>query len=151
MESSHDIYRRIPHRPPFLWVDRIIRLEGGSIETEKKIPTDLDIFRGHYPDYPIMPGVLLCEAIFQTGALLIGELLSTKETAGPTIPVLSRINNAKFKREVLPGDTIRMEVIFKESVGAAWFFRGKAFVGSQVAVTVDFACMVKDAKSADNR
>lgn len=146
MDSKSDIYARIPHRPPFLWVDRIVRLQDDCIETEKKIPTDLDTFKGHYPDYPIMPGVLLCEAVFQSGALLIGELLATKAEDHEAIPVLSRISNARFKRQVLPGDTIRMKVTLKENLGTAWFFKGKVLVDSQVAVAVDFACTVTTGK-----
>ena len=70
---------RIPHRPPFLWLDRVLELTGESIRAEKTIPADLDIFKGHYPDYPLMPGVLLCEAVFQAGALLVGELLKGEQ------------------------------------------------------------------------
>jgi len=69
--SEEEIYRAIPHRPHFLWVDRIVARTTGTIETERDIPENLDIFVGHYPDRPIMPGVLLCEAIFQSGALLL--------------------------------------------------------------------------------
>ena len=68
------ITERIPHRPPFLWLDRVLEVSDESITAEKKIPRDLDLFQGHYPDYPLMPGVLLCEAVFQAGALLIGEM-----------------------------------------------------------------------------
>ena len=65
----------IPHRPPFLWIDRIISYEEGTMVTEKTIPEDLDIFKGHYPEHPILPGVILCEALFQTGALLIARMM----------------------------------------------------------------------------
>ncbi|NNK94889.1 MAG: beta-hydroxyacyl-ACP dehydratase, partial [Desulfobacterales bacterium] len=61
----------IPHRPPFLWVDKIIETTKDSIVAEKRVPENLEIFKGHYPGHPLLPGVLLCEAIFQTGALLI--------------------------------------------------------------------------------
>ena len=72
---------------PFLWVDKIVFFEGETIVTEKTIPTDLDIFKGHYPDSPIMPGVLLCEAIFQSGALLIGKIQKNKRPTSNVIPV----------------------------------------------------------------
>ena len=74
MDSFEEISSLIPHRAPFLWVDKIISFAGDTIVTEKTIPADLDIFSGHYPGNPIMPGVLLCEAIFQSGALLIGKM-----------------------------------------------------------------------------
>ena len=133
---------RIPHRPPFLWLDRVLELDDESIRAQKTIPADLDIFKGHYPDYPLMPGVLLCEAVFQAGALLIGELLKDDlEISG--VPVLTRINGAKFKREVLPGDTIEIRAALKEQLGSAWFLKGSVRVGGKVAVLVEFACALK--------
>jgi len=133
---------RIPHRPPFLWLDRVLELTGESIRAEKTIPADLDIFKGHYPDYPLMPGVLLCEAVFQAGALLVGELLKSEQDRSG-VPVLTRINGAKFKREVRPGDTIEIRAALKEQLGPAWFFKGSVRVGGKVAVQVEFACALK--------
>ena len=75
MGYNPDIYEAIPHRPPFLWVDSIISFDAKTIITEKFIAPDLDIFAGHYPAYPIMPGVLLCEAVFQSGALFMAKML----------------------------------------------------------------------------
>ncbi len=142
------IEETIPHRPPFLWLDRVVELTGQEIRAEKYLDPDLDIFRGHYPDYPLMPGVLLCEAVFQAGAVLIArtsEDARTSEESGPAVgvPVLARIQGAKFKREVRPGETIAIEVKIKEKVGPAWFLRGVVRVGAKVAVQVDFSCMVK--------
>ncbi len=136
------IISRIPHRPPFLWLDRIVELQGESIRAEKHIGADLDVFKGHYPDYPLMPGVLLCEAVFQAGALLIGELVKDgKAVTG--VPVLTRILGAKFKREVRPGDTIEIRATLKEQLGPAWFLKGSIRVGGKVAVQVEFACAMK--------
>ncbi|MCI5161283.1 MAG: beta-hydroxyacyl-ACP dehydratase, partial [Candidatus Electrothrix sp. AX5] len=112
------------------------------IRAEKLLPTDLDVFQGHYPDYPIMPGVLLCEAVFQAGALLIGETLrGEQEIKG--VPVLTRIIGAKFKREVGPGDTIEIQAALKEKVGPAWFMKGSVRVKDKIAVQVEFACALK--------
>ena len=139
-DYSAEIYRRIPHRPPFLWVDRIIEFTGDSILTEKHIPEDLDLFAGHYPDHPLMPGVLLCEAIFQSGALLISKLTEDSNTADRKIPVLTRIINAKFRKEVKPGDLTKIAVKFKEQVGPAMFMKGSLKVDGKTAVQVEFAC-----------
>ena len=139
-DCTEEIYRRIPHRPPFLWVDKIIGQTGDSIETEKLIPVDLDIFAGHYPDHPIIPGVILCEAIFQSGALLISSLIGNEDIPTGQVPVLTRIIGAKFKREVKPGDTINMQVQLKERVGPAWFMKGRLRVAGKTAVQVEFAC-----------
>ena len=147
MGSNPKIYEAIPHRPPFLWVDSIISFDSTTIVTEKHIAPDLDVFEGHYPDYPIMPGVLLCEAVFQTGALFMAKMMQesghTHEN-GRGKPVLTRIKGAKFKREVKPGDTIRMHVTLDEKFGNAWFFRGKVLVGNKTAVKVDFGCAITD-------
>ena len=140
---------RIPHRPPFLWLDRILSISESGIVAEKIIPEDLELFKGHYPDYPLMPGVLLCEAVFQAGALLIGESLRSDEDGinGDMLkgmPVLTRILGAKFKREVHPGETIEVQASLKERIGPAWFLKGSVRVHGKVAVQVEFACAVKN-------
>jgi 3-hydroxyacyl-[acyl-carrier-protein] dehydratase len=141
---------RLPHRPPFLWLDRIVEISGDAVVAEKTIPEDLDIFNGHYPDYPLMPGVLLCEAVFQAGALLVGDLQKkndrcAQEESFRGMPVLTRILGAKFKREVLPGDIIEIRAFLQEKVGPAWFLKGSVRVHGKVAVQVEFACAMKGA------
>lgn len=149
MDYNPDIYGAIPHRPPFLWVDSVIASDSGTITAEKFISPDFEIFQGHYPGRPIMPGVLLCEAVFQTGALFMARRLEGSEmhpTSGKRkIPVLTRIRNAKFKREVKPGETIRMHVSLAEQIGNAWFFKGKVTVGDDTAVKVEFGCTLVEA------
>lgn len=145
-QNTAFITSRIPHRPPFLWLDSIISLNDDEIVAEKEISADLDLFQGHYPDYPIMPGVLLCEAVFQAGALLISENMNKDNSdhevpAG--VPVLTRILGAKFKREVVPGDIITLTARFSEKVGPAWFMKGSVKVAGKVAVKVEFACALK--------
>ncbi|MCP4343251.1 MAG: beta-hydroxyacyl-ACP dehydratase [Desulfobulbaceae bacterium] len=140
MESLDEISSLIPHRAPFLWVDKIISFAGDTIITEKTIPADLDVFAGHYPEKPIMPGVLLCEAIFQSGALLMGKKMQSPESKPQLLPVLTRINSAKFKRNVLPGDIVRITVQLTESVSSVSFFKGNMKIKGKTAVQVDFAC-----------
>jgi 3-hydroxyacyl-[acyl-carrier-protein] dehydratase len=142
------ITERIPHRPPFLWLDRVLEISAESIIAEKKIPANLDLFQGHYPGHPLMPGVLLCEAVFQAGALLIGEMVKREQdssdgTVHRGMPVLTRILGARFKREVLPGDTVTVSAALKEKVGPAWFMKGTVRVKGKVAVRVEFACALK--------
>jgi 3-hydroxyacyl-[acyl-carrier-protein] dehydratase len=137
------IQERIPHRPPFLWLDRVVAMAEDSLTAEKKIPADLDLFGGHYPDYPLMPGVLLCEAVFQAGAVLLAE----KGGKDGGRPVLVRILGAKFKREVRPGDTLDIRVRLIERVGPAWFMKGSVRVNGLTAVQVEFACAIKNGDS----
>ena len=136
---------KIPHRPPFLWIDRVLELDESGIRAEKYIDPELALFKGHYPEYPLMPGVLLCEAVFQAGALLIAEQLDKTGAGREGVPVLSRIQGAKFKREVRPGDTIIVEARIEEKVGPAWFLKGTVRVGGKVAVQVRFSCALKNA------
>ncbi|WP_035216420.1 3-hydroxyacyl-ACP dehydratase FabZ family protein [Desulfobulbus elongatus] len=139
------ILDRIPHRPPFLWLDRVLEISGGTIRAETTVRRDLPLFQGHYPDYPLMPGVLLCEAVFQAGALLIGELMRGEEVVpGSGVPVLTRIMGAKFKREVRPGDTLDISATLVERLGPAWLLKGSVRVGGKTAVQVEFACARKE-------
>lgn len=139
-DSKDEIYRLIPHRPPFLWVDRIISRAADSIETETDIPVDLDIFAGHYPGRPLVPGVILCESVFQSGALLISAMSGEELAGSDRVPVLTRIITAKFKRAVVPGDQLNILVKLKEKVGPAWFMKGRLAVSGKTAVSVEFAC-----------
>ena len=140
-QSQAFITERIPHRPPFLWVDRVVELNGDSLTAEKMVPADLELFAGHYPGYPLMPGVLLCEAVFQAGAVLLAEMAG--DAAGGGVPVLVRINGARFKREVRPGDALTIRVRLIEQVGPAWFMKGSVRVSGRTAVQVEFACAMK--------
>ena len=130
------VLNAIPHRPPFLFVDRIVELTETRIKTTKEISPEEPFFKGHYPGNPIMPGVLICESIFQTGAILLSKITGSISEG---IPVLTRVNNAKFKSMVKPGDTLELEAELVEKVSQAYFLKGKASVGGRTVVTVEFA------------
>ena len=95
------------------------------------------MFQGHYPHFPILPGVLICEALFQAAAVLIGRMTPTGASA---VPVATRIQGAQFRRMVRPGETLQLEVDLTERLANAVFFKGRAVVDGQVAVRVEFAC-----------
>lgn len=133
-----NIQDAIPHRPPFLLVDEVVAIEGSTIRTRKKVDPADPVFRGHFPDYPLLPGVLVCEAIVQSGAILIAQLPGGAMTN--MIPALTRLSNAKFKQMVRPGDVLEMEVHFKERLANAYFMEGTAKVNGKTAVTLEFAC-----------
>jgi 3-hydroxyacyl-[acyl-carrier-protein] dehydratase len=137
----------IPHREPFLWVDRIISIRPSTIITEKDITSDLDVFKGHYPNQPILPGVLLCEAIFQTSALLCAQMIADDpDKNSARLPVITRIHEARFKRMVVPGDTIQMEVELQETVSTAKFFKGTVRVKGKIVLRIEFASTLVENK-----
>lgn len=140
MHNQEEILALIPHRPPFLWVDTIVSCTEGLIVTEKFISENLEVFQGHYPGFPIMPGVLLCEAIFQSAALLMAKIHAETTLTNRQVPVLTRIINARFKKMVVPGDTAQIEVKLTESVSAAYYFKGSLKIEGKTAIIVDFAC-----------
>lgn len=134
-----DILKAIPHRPPFLFVDSIVELTSARIRTTRRVREDEDFFKGHYPGNPIMPGVLICEAIFQSGAILLSR---TAADIGEGVPVLTRIGNAKFRNMVKPGDTMEIEAEITERLSNVYFLKGKASVAGKTAVTVEFAVTI---------
>ena len=134
-----EILNAIPHRPPFLFIDRIVTLGDTNIRTAKDISADDPVFEGHYPGQPIMPGALVCESIFQTGAVLLSKMMGGI-TEG--VPVLTRINNARFKSIVKPGSTLDIEAELTERVSNAYYMKGRASVGGKTAVTVEFTVTV---------
>ena len=135
-----EIHRRIPHRPPFLFVDRIIEINSDDATCELHIRKDLDLFKGHYPGNPIFPGVLSSEAVFQTGAIFLSEKIGQDSLNASTVtPVLSRIRDARFKRMIKPGDTIRIKVILQEQIGKFYNLRGEIRLEGKVVSTVSFA------------
>ena len=136
-----DFLDYMPHREPFLFVDRVVEVTDSSIQTEKQIKVDEPFFAGHFPNRPIMPGVLICEAVFQSSSILM-----SKRAGAPSdderIPLITRISNVKLKRVVLPGDLMEVEVKLKEIVGQAAYMAGKVKVGEKTALTMEFAAML---------
>lgn len=131
-----DIKACIPHREPFLWLDEIISVDENSIHARKVVSPDLELFKGHYPDQPILPGVILCEAAMQASAVFIAKSGIVAENK---IPVATRLNNTKFRRMVKPGETLDIHVTLSEKLGAAYFFTGKVMVGKETAARMEFA------------
>lgn len=127
----------IPQREPFLYLDSVKESGDNFVITETLIDPKADFFKGHFPDNPIMPGVLLCEACFQSGALLI----SLKNGGiNDKTAVVSRIQNAKFKQIVKPNDTIEIKTEITEELGNAAFFKSKLTVNGKLALSIEFAC-----------
>jgi 3-hydroxyacyl-[acyl-carrier-protein] dehydratase len=135
--TSQAIKSAIPHREPFLLVDEIVEQSEKRIICRKRFTGDEFWYRGHYPEFPLTPGVLLLESAMQAGAVLLAKVVADNPEK---VPVTSRINNVKFKTMVRPGDTIVMQVELVERMADAFFLNAKVTVGDKTAVTFDFAC-----------
>ncbi len=132
-----EIQQHIPHRPPFLWLDEVVSINETSIHARKQVTADLDVFRGHYPEFPVLPGVLQCEAAMQAAAVLIAQSM---EAGGTKVPVATRMNNVQFRKLVRPGDTLDIEVTLTERLQDAFFLKGKVSVDGKVTTRLEFAC-----------
>ncbi|MFQ5673347.1 MAG: 3-hydroxyacyl-ACP dehydratase FabZ [Nitrospinales bacterium] len=137
----NDVLQYIPHRPPFLFVDRIIECAGERIRTEKKVSEDEPYFQGHFPGRPIMPGVLICEFVFQTGAILMARLAGG---AQHRLPVITRIRDVRLKHPVVPGEVIQADVRLKDREGPAYYLSGKVTAGEKKVLTLEFAAMLTE-------
>ena len=131
----------MPQREPFLFVDRVVAITDDSIKTEKQVKADEPFFAGHFPDRPIMPGVLICEAVFQSSSILMSKRAGTPSD-DERIPLITRISNVKLKRVVLPDDLMKVEVKLKEVVGQAAYMAGKVKVGEKTVLTIEFTAML---------
>lgn len=140
MLNIKEIEAIIPHRHPFLLLDYIEDYEPGVYAVGYKCVTFREeFFRGHFPQEPVMPGVLIVEALAQTGAVAI---LSTKENKGK-IAYFGAINKCRFKRKVIPGDKLKLETRIIKSKGPVGIGEATATVDGQVAVTAELTFMVE--------
>ena len=141
-----EIYRRIPHRPPFLFIDKIIEITELGARASLTIRPDFAFFEGHYPGNPIMPGVLLCESVFQTGAIFLADHLQSESLTDDSVtPVLSRIRDARFKRMVKPGDEVEISVTLGEKMGQFFTMTGEIRKEGKIALTISYAlAMVRE-------
>ncbi len=135
--NKQRIYDAIPHREPFLLVDEILQQSDDRIICSKVFSGEEYFFAGHYPGFPLVPGVLLCEAAMQCWAILLSKQFTDAEGK---VPVATRLNNVRLKRMVRPGDTLRMEVTLNEQLGDAFFLTAKVTVEGKTAVRFEFAC-----------
>jgi 3-hydroxyacyl-[acyl-carrier-protein] dehydratase len=135
--SLESIKSAIPHREPFLLIDEIVEQTDNHIVCRKKFTGDEFWYQGHYPNFPLTPGVLLCESAMQAGAVLLAQVVADNPDC---VPVVSRMNHVKFKTMVRPGDTITLEVELTEKMAGAFFLDATVTVGNRTALTFDFAC-----------
>jgi 3-hydroxyacyl-[acyl-carrier-protein] dehydratase len=136
------ILANIPQREPFLFIEKIVERSENTITTSKKLTGEEDFFKGHFPGSPVFPGVLMCEAVFQTGALLMalkGQSANENKKA-----LVTRIQGAKFKNMAKPGDELHITVDFVEMLANAAFMKGKITANGKNIMSIEFAATIVD-------
>ena len=140
----HEILRKLPHRYPIILVDRVLELEPGKrVVALKNVTINEPYFTGHFPGYPVMPGVLIIESLAQAAAILAFVTLQAKEGDG-TLFYFAGIDAARFKRPVLPGDQLRLEVEMGRVKRGVGKFTGRALVEGQVVCETEMMCAVRN-------
>ena len=136
--SSDDVLRAIPHRPPFLFVDEILEIREDGATTQFKVRDDLDFFEGHYPGNPIMPGVIICEAVFQSAAVFLVKKFSGEYEGKQVTPVLGKIMNARFREMVRPGDVLTIDVSIQEKISMFFICKGVVKNGDKRSLNIEY-------------
>jgi 3-hydroxyacyl-[acyl-carrier-protein] dehydratase len=139
----NEVMKMIPHRYPFLMIDRVEDIvKGESAVGVKAVTVSEPHFQGHFPKRPIMPGVLIVEAMAQTAGVLVVQSLG--DGAMNKLVYFMTIESARFRKPVVPGDMLRIHVTRKQNRGAVWKFDGKAMVGDTLVAEATFAAMLVD-------
>lgn len=140
-----EILEHLPHRYPMLLVDRVLEIEPGKrILALKNVTMNELYFMGHFPHYPVMPGVLVIEAIAQAAAILSFRTMGTKAD-DKSVYLFVGIDNARFKRTVVPGDQLLLEVAIDRKTQGLWRFTGQARVGDTLAAEATILCTLRPA------
>jgi 3-hydroxyacyl-[acyl-carrier-protein] dehydratase len=128
----------IPHRPPFLYVDEIVSESADGLVGRRTWRAEEEFYRGHYPGSPITPGVLLCESVFQTGALYLARSLASSGSKSG-VPLLVKIGDVRFRNPVFPGETTVIEVKKKDELAGFIMMSGSVKSGDKRVLSVDFS------------
>jgi 3-hydroxyacyl-[acyl-carrier-protein] dehydratase len=139
----HEILKYLPHRYPILLVDRVLELEEGKrILALKNVTINEPFFNGHFPHHPVMPGVLIVEALAQAAAILSFKTLGTLPD-DRSVYYFVGIDDARFKRPVSPGDQLTLDVVIERNVRGMWKFAAQARVGDALAAEAKLMCTVR--------
>jgi 3-hydroxyacyl-[acyl-carrier-protein] dehydratase len=143
MDKLEEVKAAIPHREPFLFVDEIVEFEENRILCKKTFRADEYFFAGHYPGFPVVPGVLQCEAAMQAGAILLTKIFKDDDFSG-RLPVVAGLDKVRFKEMVRPGDTLFLEVKYKNKMAGVYFLHAKVTVNGKTSAHFDVACALRE-------
>jgi len=139
----HEVLRFLPHRYPFLLVDRVIESGPESLTAIKNVTINEPFFNGHFPKRPVMPGVLIVEALAQASLIHAFQVLKL-EPNPRALYYFVGIDKARFKRPVEPGDQLLLKTSFRRRMKGIWMFSGEALVGTEVCATADIMCASRE-------
>ena len=143
MLDINEIMKILPHRPPFLLVDRITEMEAGKrIVGLKNVTINEPFFPGHFPGHPVMPGVLIIESMAQVACVL--AILSSDESVRSKVTYFAGIDSAKFRKPVFPGDQLRIVAEAVNCKRGIWYFNGKAYVGDKLVTEAELKATFAD-------
>jgi len=144
MPASEEVLRSIPHRPPFLFIDEVLEMHDDGAITQLRVKEDFAFFEGHYPGNPIMPGVIICEAVFQSAAVFLVKKYSGNYEGKNVTPFLGRIMNARFREIVKPGDILTINVSIEEKVGMFFMCKGVVKNGDKRSLDIEYTLVLKE-------
>ena len=146
-DSSMDINQildHLPHRYPFVLVDKVLSYElGKSIDAIKNVTINEPFFPGHFPHYPVMPGVLVVEALAQAAAILSFKTINDKPN-DHSVYYFVGIDKARFKKPVVPGDQLKLNVSIERTIKGIWKYKGVAMVEDEIAAEAEIMCVLKE-------
>ena len=146
-DTSMDINQildHLPHRYPFVLVDKVLSYElGKSIDAIKNVTINEPFFPGHFPHYPVMPGVLVVEALAQAAAILSFKTLNEKPNDN-SVYYFVGIDKARFKKPVIPGDQLKLNVSIERTIKGIWKYKGIAMVEDDIAAEAEIMCVLKE-------
>jgi 3-hydroxyacyl-[acyl-carrier-protein] dehydratase len=144
--GPEQIEAMIPHRPPMRLLDSVVELTESTIHARKTFSQDDFFVQGHFPDYPLVPGVIQCECCLQAGAILLRE---HTPAVGEFVPVATRMDSVKFKNMVRPGDTVDIHVTLNERLANAFFLSGKMLLNGKTTTRLEFACSITNPRGGE--
>ena len=146
-DTSMDINQildHLPHRYPFVLVDKVLSYEiGKSIDAIKNVTINEPFFPGHFPHYPVMPGVLVVEALAQAAAILSFKTINDKPN-DHSVYYFVGIDKARFKKPVVPGDQLKLNVSIERTIKGIWKYKGVAMVENEIAAEAEIMCVLKE-------